>query len=89
LCLDLIFLGKATELPANESMVEREEGSPAALRSLIGTSSGHGVCPADVIIAITLWPAGRLKAAASEITRAGRFFSAWRSVNGNGTRTTS
>src|SRR6266496_1089327 len=64
-------------------------GNPAFSRLLIATSSGHGACPADVIIAMTLCPAGRLKAAPSEMTNAGRFFSACRSVNGNGTRTTS
>ena len=61
---------------------------PALLRSLIVTSSGHGAWPADVIMAITLFPAGRLKAALSEMISAGRFFSACRSVKGKGTRTT-
>src|SRR5262245_60089303 len=40
-------------------------------------------------MAITLCPATRLKAARSDRISAGRFFSACRSANGNGTRTTS
>jgi hypothetical protein len=39
-------------------------------------------------MAITEAPASLLKATGSERTRAGRFFVASRSVNGNGTRTT-
>ena len=51
-------------------------------------SSGQGGFSSDVIIAMTEWPAGVLNAAASESTKAGRFFVAVRSENGKGTRTT-
>src|SRR5688572_28968197 len=53
-------------------------GSPATVKSLIRTSSGDGAWLADVIMAITLCPARWLKAGPSEITKAGRFLSAWR-----------
>jgi hypothetical protein len=52
------------------------------------TSFGHEACVADVIIASIRWPESRLKSRL-EHTRAGRRFAAFRSVNGNGTTTTS
>src|SRR5437016_3885818 len=55
----------------------------------MATSSGHEACSAEVIMAITLCLAARLNAAPSDRTSAGLFFSTCRSVNGNGTRTTS
>ena len=92
-----ILLGESAEFPANKAVVKRKEleandgrrresGTP---RSVIGTSSGHGAWLADVIMAITLWPAERLNAARSETMSAGRIDWACRSVKGNGTRTTS
>ena len=42
-----------------------------------------------MIIAITLWPAGRLKAEVSESTSTDRYLSAYGSANGTGTHMTS
>ena len=63
-------------------------GRPAAPRSLIGTSAGHGKCVDVVIMESTTCRACRLKLSL-EHTSAGRRFSACRSVNGKGTMTTS
>ena len=63
-------------------------GSPVGVRSRIGTSPGHFLCEAVVIMASTRWWELSLKAVAEQ-TSAGRRFEASRSENGNGTTTTS
>lgn len=61
-------------------------GRPAAWLSPSGQSSGQGLLPCEVIMAMTEWPAGVSKAVASDKTKAGRFFVVLRSVKGNGVR---
>jgi hypothetical protein len=60
----------------------------AAARSVTTQSSGQGELFWEVIMAIAAWPAAVLKASASDRTSAGRLLLAFRSVIGNGTRTT-